>query len=193
MSTRHHGRHVLHPGALAVCVALVGATALSTQAVPAGASRVPWRALFPPAAAYPRGTHLLPLQASTRPAALVDAATAAQVARLGFVAGGIQDANLPGHVVASVTVLTFRTARGAATFLRQDRPSALAKPNTRGTAVGGLGDGARYVAGACASCGPGAAPLGILILRQGTAVVQILTQPTDHDLALRLGQASVRH
>jgi hypothetical protein len=88
-------------------------------------------------------------------------------------------------------VLVFHTPRGAATFLRQDRPTALANPDTPGTAVGGLGDGARYVAGACASCGPGAAPLGILILRQGAAVVQILTQPTDRALALRLGHAAL--
>jgi hypothetical protein len=78
-------------------------------------------------------------------------------------------------------------------FLRQDHPAALAHPDTPGTAVGGLGDGARYLAGACAACGPSAAPLGILLLRQGTAVVQILTQPTDHALALRLGRASLRH
>jgi hypothetical protein len=72
------------------------------------------------------------MQASTRPDALVDPATAAQVARLNFVAGGIQDANLPAHVMASVTVLTFRTARGAAASLRQDHPTALADLNTPG-------------------------------------------------------------
>jgi hypothetical protein len=47
--------------------------------------------------------------------------------------------------------------------------------------------------GARASCGPGAAPLVILLLRRGTAVVQILTQPTNHHLALRLGHAALRH
>jgi hypothetical protein len=187
--TIHHPHRLWRPVILAAGVAVLGATALPAQAAPPAA----WRALFPPAAAYPRGTQVLRLQSATRADALVDPDTAAQVTRLGFVAGGVQDANLPRQAVASVTVLVFRTARGAATFLRQDHPTALADPNTPGTAVGGLGDGARYVSGGCASCGPGAAPLGILILRRGTAVVQILTQPTDHDLALRLGRASMRH
>ena len=190
MRIHHHGHRFLHPAALAVGVAVLGATALPAQAAPSGASRAPWRALFPPSAAYPRGTQLLPMQTSTRADALIDTTTAAQVVRLGFVAGGIQDANLPGHAAASVTVLAFRTTPGAAAFLRADHPTALANPNTPGKNVGGLGDGARYVAGACASCGPGAAPLGILILRRGTAVVQILTQPTDHALALRLGHVA---
>jgi hypothetical protein len=30
------------------------------------------------------------------------------------------------------------------------------------------------------------------LLRQGAAVVQILTQPTDHALAMRLGHAALR-
>lgn len=188
MSISHARHRFLRSAALAAGLALLGATALpaATQA-----SRTPWRALFPPATAYPRGTQLLPLQAFTRPDALVDAPTAARLARLGFVAGGVQDANLPRQAVVSVTVLTFRTPRAAAAFLRADHPTALANPNTPGAAVGGLGDGARYVAGACASCGPGAAPVGILTLRRDTAVVQILTQPTDHDLALRLGHAAL--
>ena len=191
MNIHRHGLWFLHPATLAAVLALLGAVALPAQAAPAGAGHSSWRALFPPSAAYPRGTQLLPMQASTRADALIDAATAAQVVRLGFVAGGIQDANLPRHAVVSVTVLAFRTPRGAAGFLRADHPTALANPNTPGKNVGGLGDGARYVAGACASCGPGAAPLGILILRRGTAVVQILTQPTDHALALRLGHVAL--
>lgn len=191
--TIHHHEHRIRPlAALVVGVALLAAPALPAQAAPAGASRAAWRVLFPPAAAYPRGTQLLRMQASTRPDALVDPDTAAQVARLGFVIGGVQDANLPRQAVASVTVLVFRTPRGAAAFLHADHPTALADPNTPGKDVGGLGDGARYVAGACASCGPGAPPLGILILRQGTAVVQILIQPTDHALAMRLGRAALR-
>lgn len=186
----HHRRHrFLRPVALAASLVVLGATALPSYAATASAR---WRALFPPPAAYPRGTQLMRMQSATRAAVLVDPDTAAQVTRLGFVVGGVQDANLPHQAVASVTVLVFRTERGAATFLRQDRPSALANPNTPGKDVGALGDGARYVAGACASCGPGAAPLGILLLRQGTAVVQILTQPTDHALAMRLGQAALR-
>jgi hypothetical protein len=174
--------------ALAAGMTMLAAAALPSQA----ATPATWRTLFPPAAAYPPGTHLLPAQTATRAKALVDAATAAQVTRLGFVVGGLQDANLPHQAVASVTVLVFRTTRSAATFLRQDHPAALANPDTPGTAVAGLGNGARYVAGACAACGPSAAPLGILLVRQGTAVVQILTQPTDHNLALRLGHAALR-
>ncbi len=169
------------------------AAVLGTSALPAHAATpaASWRALFPPATAYPRGTQLAPVQINTRAAALVDPDTAAHVARAGFVAGGIQYATLSKRGVASVTVLAFRTSGGAAAFLRQDHPTALADPTQPGTPVGGLGDGARYVAGACSSCGAGSPPLGILILRHGTAVVQILTQPTDHALALRLGHAAL--
>ena len=46
-----------------------------------------WRALFPPAAAYPRGTHLGPVHAATHANVLVDPATATQITHLGFVAG----------------------------------------------------------------------------------------------------------
>ena len=184
-------RHPYRPSCRAALAALVVILALAALPLHATATAAAWRALFPPATAYPRGTHLLPVQTSTRASVLVDPDTAAQVTRLGFVAGGIQDANLPAQAVASVTVLTFRTTQGAATFLRQDHPTALAKPNTPGTPVGGLGGGARYVSGPCASCGPGAAPLGILILHQRTAVVQILTQPPNHALAMRLGHAAL--
>jgi hypothetical protein len=183
-----HGLQFSRLMALVAGLAMLGAMVLPSQA----ASQAAWRALFPPAVAYPHGTHLLPVQAATHAARLLDPATATQVTRLGFVAGGVQEAVLPTQAAASVTVLAFRTTRGAATFLHQDQPSALADPTQPGTTVGGLADGARYVAGACASCGPGAAPLGILLLRQGTAVVQILTQPTNHDLALRLGHAALR-
>ncbi len=148
-----------------------------------------WRTLFPTVAAYPVGTRLLPVQTSRQADVLLDRVTAAQVSRLGFVVGGIQDVILPRRVVVSVRVLSFGTARGAALFLRHDHPAELAHPATAGTPIGGMGDGARYLAGDCAACGSGAAPLGILILRRGAAVVQILTQPTDHALALHLGRA----
>jgi hypothetical protein len=188
MRINHHAQQFLCPMALVAVIAMLEAMVLPSHA----ASPAAWRALFPPVAAYPRGSHLLPVQTASQATRLVDAPTATQVTRLGFVVGGVQEAVLPAHAVASVTVLTFRTSRGAATFLRQDHPTALANPNTPGTTVAGLADAARYVAGACASCGPGAAPLGILLLRQSTAVLQILTQPTDHDLALRLGHAALR-
>ena len=154
MTIHHHARRLLRPVAFTAGVAVLGAMALSSQA----ASPAPWRALFPVAAAYPHGTHLLRMQSATRPSALVDAVTAMQVTHLGFVVGGIQDAVLPHQAVASVTVLVFRTERGAATFVREDHPTALANPNTPGTAVDGLGDGARYISGACAACGTGATP-----------------------------------
>lgn len=188
MKIHQHAQRFSRPMALVVSLAMLGAMALPSSA----ATPATWRALFPPAAAYPHGTHLLPLQTASQASRLVDPATATRVTRLGFVAGGVQEAVLPVQAATSVTVLAFRTTRSAATFLRQDRPSALANPGTPSTAVGGLADGARYVAGACASCGPGAAPLGILLLRWGTSVLQILTQPTDHALALRLGHAALR-
>jgi hypothetical protein len=188
MSIHRQPQRFLRPLAFVAGLAVLGALVPQAHA----ASPAAWRALFPPAAAYPPGTHLLPVEAATQAARLLDPATAAQVTRLGFAAGGVQEAVLPAQAAASVTVLTFRTTGGAATFLRHDHPTALADPNKPGTPVDGLGDGARYVAGACASCGPGAAPLGILMLRQGTAVVLILTQPTDHALAMRLGHAALR-
>jgi hypothetical protein len=190
MSIHHHGQRCLRLMALIAGLAMLGAVALPSQAAPPAA----WRALFPPAAAYPHGTHLLPVQAASQATRLVDPATAAQVVRLGFVAGGVQEAVLPAQAAASVTVLTFRTTRGAATFLRQDQPPALGDPSTAGETITGLGDGARYLTGSSEGCcGPAAPPLGILLLRQGTAVVQILTQPADRDLALRLGHAALRH
>jgi len=189
MTIHQFAGHVLRPTILAAGVAALGMTALPAQAAPAP---VPWHALFPPARTYPHGTHLLPVQTATRADTLVDPTTADQVTRLGFVAGGVQVSNLPRHAVASVTVLVFRADRDATTFLRQDQPSALANPATPGTEAGGLGAGARYVSGGCAGCGTGAPPLGILLMRRGTAVVQILTQPPDHALALRLGHAALR-
>ena len=190
MKPNRHAQRFSRPMALIAGIAMLGAMVLPSQAAPPAA----WHALFPPVAAYPHGTHLLPMQAASQAARLVDPATAAQVARLGFVAGGVQEAVLPAQAAASVTVLTFRTTRGAATFLRQDQPPALGDPTTAGETVAGLGDGARYLTGSSGGCcGPAAPPLGILLLRQGTAVVQILTQPTDRDLALRLGRAALRH
>ena len=142
MTIHHHARRLLRPVAFTAGVAVLGAMALSSQA----ASPAPWRALFPVAAAYPHGTHLLRMQSATRPSALVDAVTAMQATHLGF-GRRKQDAVLPHQAVASVTVLVFRTERGAATFVREDHPTALANPNTPGTAVDGLGYGARYISG----------------------------------------------
>src|SRR5262249_1038358 len=106
---RHPRVHLfLRPVALAACVSLLAAAALPSQA----ATPAAWRTLFPSAAAYPPGTHLPPAQTATRATALIDAATAAQVTRLGFVVGGLQDANLPHQAVASVTVLVFRSTHG---------------------------------------------------------------------------------
>jgi hypothetical protein len=188
MRIPHLSHRFVRPVALAASMAILGATALPSHAARAPAS---WRQLFPPATAYPRGTHLLPVHTATRANVLVNPATAPQVAHLGFIVGGIQYANLPGHTVASVTVLVFRMAAGAATFVRADRPAELKDPQTPGVRVGGLGNGARYVSGACAPCGPSAAPVGILLVQRGTVVVQILTQPANRALALWLGHAAV--
>lgn len=189
MKIHHHAQRFSRPMALVAGIAMLGAMVLPSHAAGGAA----WRALFPPVAAYPHGTHLLPVQAAGQAARLVDPATAAQVTRLGFVAGGVQEAVLPTQAAASVTVLTFRTPRVAATFLRQDQPSALGDPTTPGETIAGLGNGARYLTGSSGGCcGPAAPPLGILLLRQGVAVVQILTQPADRDLALRLGHAALR-
>jgi len=181
-------RHALRAAALTASVAVLGAGALPSHAAGSPAS---WRALFPPVAAYPHGARVQPVQTSARADALVDPATAAHVARLGFTTGGTQYATLRAQALVGVTLLVFRTERGAATFLRQDQPSALADPTTPGTTAGGLGVGARYVSGGCAGCGAGAPPLGILLLRRGAAMVQILTQPPDHALAVRLGHAAL--
>ncbi len=160
---------------------------LHAAAAPAG-----WRALFPPALAYPQGTHLLPVQTATRAGTLLAPAAAAQVTRAGFVTGGAQYATLPAGAVASVTVLVFHTAHGAAAFLLHYHPAELADSSAPGVTVPGLADGGRYVAGACATCGPSAAPVGVLLVRRGEAVVQILTQPTNRSLAMRLGHAALR-
>jgi hypothetical protein len=175
--------------ALAASIAILGATALPSHAARAPVS---WRQLFPPATAYPRGTLLLPVHSATRASVLVNPATAPQVAHLGFIVGGIQHATLPRHAVASVTVLVFRTATGATTFVRADRPAELKDPQTPGVRIGGLGNGARYVSGACAPYGPSAAPVGVLLVQRATVVVQILTQPANRALALRLGHAAVQ-
>jgi hypothetical protein len=189
MRRHFHAHHALRAAALATGVAVLGASALPSHAAGSSAS---WRALFPPAAAYPHGARVQPVQTSARADALVDPATATQVVGLGFTTGGTQYATLRAQALVGVTVLVFRTERGAATFLRQDQPSALADPTTPGTTARGLGAGARYVSGGCAGCGAGAPPLGILLLRRGAAMVQILTQPPDHALAVRLGHAALR-
>jgi len=128
-------RHALRAAALTASVAVLGAGALPAHAAGSPAS---WRALFPPVAAYPHGARVQPVQTSARADALVDPATAAHVARLGFTTGGTQYATLRAQALVGVTVLVFRTERGAATFLRQDQPSALADPTTPGTTAGGL-------------------------------------------------------
>ncbi len=146
------------------------------------------RALFPPAGAYPRHTHLQPAITDTHLDALVDPATARQVARYGFVTGGVQVAALPAGGSVTVTILAVRTPHNAATFLRVYHPSALAHPATSGVAVTGLGAGTRYVTGQCANCTQ-PTPLGILLVRRGTAVVEIDVQPPNHALVMRLGRA----
>lgn len=102
-------------------------------------SAATWRALFPPATAYPRGAQLSPMHTDKRADALVDPDTAARVARDVCVVGSIQYAPLSRRGVASVTVLAFRTSGGAAAFPRQDHPTALADPTQPGAPVGGLG------------------------------------------------------
>jgi len=146
------------------------------------------RALFPPARDYPRHTHLQPAITDTHLDALVDPATARQVARYGFVTGGVQVAALPAGGSVTVTILAVRTPHNAATFLRAYHPSALAHPATSGVAVTGLGAGTRYVIGQCPNCTQ-PTPLGILLVRRGTAIVEIDVQPPNRTLIMRLGRA----
>ena len=169
---------------------IVLVAALTTAAIPLhlAAASTGVRALFPPAGAYPRHTHLQPAITDTHLDALVDPATAHQVARYGFVTGGVQVAALPTGGSVTVTILAVRTPRNAATFLRVYHPSALAHPDTRGMAVAGLGVGTRYITGQCANCTQ-PTPLGILLVRRGTAVVEIDVQPPNHALIMRLGRA----
>jgi hypothetical protein len=186
MTLAHRIRRFRCPLALVAGLVLLGAIVRPSLA----ASPASWRAFFPPAVAYPRGTRLLPIQAATQAVRVLDPATATLVTRLGFVAGGVQEAVLPEQAAASVTVLAFHTARAAATFLHRDQPPALGNPRT--APVAALGEGARFLTGsATGCCGPTAPPLGILLVRQGTVVVQILTQPTDRALALRLGHGAM--
>jgi hypothetical protein len=186
MTLAHRTRRFRRPLAFVAGLVLLGGIVRPSQA----ASPVRWRTFFPLAVAYPRGTRLLPVQAATRAARVLDPATATHVTRLGFVAGGVQEAVLPGQAAASVTVLAFHTARAAAIFLRRDQPPALGNPRT--APVAALGEGARFLTGsALGCCGPTAPPLGILLVRQGTIVVAILTQPTNRPLALRLGHAAL--
>ncbi len=166
----------------ALCVLAAGpATAIPLH--PAAAS-MGVHALFPPATAYPRRTQLQPAVTGTQ----VDPATARQVARYGFVAGGVQVAALPTRGSVTVTVLAVRTPRNAATLLRVYRPSTLSHPDTLGVAVTGLGAGTRYITGPCANCTQ-PTPLGILLVRRDAAVIQIVVEPPDRALALRLGRA----
>lgn len=170
----------------ALCVLAAGpATAIPLY--PAAAS-MGVQSLFPPATAYPRRTQLQPTVTGTQVDTLVDPATARQVARYGFVAGGVQVAALPTRGSVTVTVLAVRTPRNAATFLRVYRPSTLSHPDTPGVAVTGLGAGARYITGPCANCTQ-PTPLGILLVRRDAAVIQIVVEPPDRALALRLGRA----
>ncbi len=168
-------------------IALMAGLATAIPLHPAVAS-TGVRALFPPAGAYPRHTHLQPAITDTHLDALVDPATARQVARYGFVTGGVQVAALPAGGSVTVTILAVRTPHNAATFLRVYHPSALAHPATSGVAVAGLGAGTRYVTGQCATCTQ-PTPLGILLVRRGTAVVEIDVQPPNRVLIMRLGHA----
>jgi len=155
----------------------------------AASSAISWRGLFPPVSAYPKGTHLLPLYTSTHAADVVDPGTALQVKQFRFLVGGVQDANLPAQAVTAVTVLVFSDAPVAATFLHAYHPSELQNPAMPGTAVSRFGTGARYIVGACANCGPSTPPLGILLLQRGASTVEIVTQPPNHTVAMRLAAA----
>ena len=170
----------------ALCVLAAG-PATAIPLLPATAS-MGVQSLFPPAGSYPRRTQLQPPVTDTRLDALVDPATARQVARYGFVTGGVQVVALPTRGSVTVTILAVRTPRNAATFLRVYRPSTLAHPDTPGVAVTGLGAGARYITGPCANCTQPTS-LGILLVRRNVAVIQIVVEPPDRALALRLGRA----
>jgi len=179
-----------YPRRLVRGTALIALVAGLTTAIPLhpAVASTGVRALFPPAGAYPRQTHLQPAITDTHLDALVDPATARQVARYGFVTGGVQVAALPAGGSVTVTILAVRTPHNAATFLRVYHPSALAHPATSGVAVTGLGAGTRYVTGQCANCTQ-PTPLGILLVRCGTAVVEIDVQPPNRALVMRLGRA----
>ncbi len=142
---------------------LVRGAALCVLAAGPSAASMGVQSLFPPATAYPRRTQLQPAVTGTQVDTLVDPATARQVARYGFVAGGVQVAALPTRGSVTVTVLAVRPPRNAATLLQVYRPSALAHPATSGVAVTGLGAGTRYVTGQCATCTQ-PTPLGILLV-----------------------------
>jgi hypothetical protein len=103
------------------------ATAIPLHPVVASTGVTGVRALFPPAGAYPRHTQLQPAITDTHLDALVDPATARQVARYGFVTGGVQVAALTAGGSVTVTILAVRTPHNAATFLRVYHPSALAQ------------------------------------------------------------------
>jgi len=183
--TRSSSSRYLARGA-ALCVLAAG-PATAIPLLPATAS-MGVQSLFPPAGSYPRRTQLQPPVTDTRLDALVDPATARQVGRYGFVTGGVQVAALPAGGSVTVTILAVRTPRNAATFLRVYRPSTLAHPDTPGVAVTGLGAGARYITGPCANCTQPTS-LGILLVRRNVAVIQIVVEPPDRALALRLGRA----
>ncbi|MGH2410452.1 MAG: hypothetical protein ACRDGS_08810 [Chloroflexota bacterium] len=147
------------------------------------------RGLFPPASVYPKGTHLLPLYISTRVSDVADPAVAVQVDRFRFLVGGVQDANLPTQAVTSVTVLAFADARVANAFLHAYHPSELQNPAAPGTPISRFGVGARYIVGGCANCGPTAPRLGVLLLRREASTVEIVSQPPNHALVMRLANA----
>lgn len=182
---RHRARRGIRRGiAVLGILGLLLLEALPLHAAPASG----WHALFPSPAAYPPGSRLLPLYLARSTANLVDPGTATQVRRFHFVAGGVQDSDLPGQRVASVTVLAFASARDAAAFLAAYRPSALQHPGTPGTHIAQFGAGARYVMGGCANCGPSGPKIGLLLLQRASVAVQIEVQPPDPALALRLGR-----
>ncbi len=174
-------------GMLVVTLVLVfGGRAIALRAAAPATS---WRGLFPPASVYPKGTHVLPLYTSTNAADVVGPDSALQVDRFRFLVGGVQDANMPAQAVANVTVLVFADAHVAAAFLHAYRPSELQHPAAPGTPISRLGAGARYIVGGCANCGPTGSALGILLLRRDAYAVEILTQPPNHTLVMRLADA----
>ena len=174
-------------GTLVVTLVLVFGE--GTPSLGAAAPATSWRDLFPPASVYPKGTHVLPLYASTNATDVVGPDTALQVDRFRFLVGGVQDANLPAQAVVNVTVLVFADAHVAAAFLHAYHPSELQHPAAPGTPISRLGAGARYIVGGCANCGPAGPPLGILLLRREANTVEILTQPPNRTLVMRLADA----
>ena len=179
-------------GAVIVMVLVLGGKAPTLSAARSAGTWHNLRALFPSVSVYPKGTHLLPLYTSTNATDVVGPNTALQVDRFRFVVGGVQDANLPAQAVVSVTVLAFTNARVAAAFLHVYHPTELQYPAAPGTRVSRFGAGARYIVGGCANCGPTGPALGIMLLPRGANTVEIVTQPPNHTLVMRLADVISR-